>query len=136
MSYVIAPALQSAIYQYLSNDSILQADLHGALYDAIPPATPPATYVLIGAEEAFDRSDKTGHGAEHRLVISVLTNATGFLAAKHVAARICELLDAPALTLARGRLVALWFDRAEARKIEGDQTRRIDLRFRARVEDD
>lgn len=136
MSYVIAPALQSAIYQYLSNDSTLQADLHGALYDAIPPATPPATYVLIGAEEAFDRSDKTGHGAEHRLVISVLTNATGFLAAKQIAARICDLLDAPALTLARGRLVALWFDRAEARKIEGDQTRRIDLRFRARVEDD
>lgn len=135
MSYVIAPALQTAIFAYLSADAALQALLGGALYDAIPPATPPATYVLIGPEEAFDRSDKTGHGAEHRLVISVVSNASGFLAAKEIAARICEVLDAPALTLARGRLVAMWFDRAEARKIEGDQTRRIDLRFRARVED-
>ena len=136
MSYMIAPALQAAIYQYLSTDSDLQALLQGALYDAIPPATPPATYALIGAEDAFDRSDKTGHGAEHRLIISVVTNATGFLAAKQIAARICDLLEAPPLTLTRGRLVAMWFDRAEARKIEGDQTRRIDLRFRARVEDD
>ena len=136
MSYTLAPALQSALFQHLQADSALQALIAGALYDAVPPATPPATYVLIGAEEAFDRSDKTGHGAEHRLTLSVVTNASGFLAAKDVAARICELLDAPALTLARGRLVGLWFDRAEARRIEGDQTRRIDLRFRARVEDD
>lgn len=135
MSYVLAPALQTAIFAYLSADSALQALLNGALYDAIPPATPPATYVLIGPEEAFDRSDKTGHGAEHRLVISVVSNASGFLAAKEIAARICDLLDAPALPLSRGRLVAMWFERADARKIEGDQTRRIDLRFRARVED-
>lgn len=135
MSYQLAPALQSAIYQHLSNDPALGALLVGAIYDAIPPATPPATYVLIGPEEVTDASDKTGHGAEHRLTISVLTNATGFLPAKQIAARIAEVLDAPALTLSRGRLVAMWFDRAEARKIEGDQTRRIDLRFRARVED-
>ncbi|PZX46227.1 uncharacterized protein DUF3168 [Roseinatronobacter thiooxidans] len=136
MSYVLAPALQTAIFQALAADAALSALLGGAIYDAIPPATPPATYALIGVEQVFDRSDTTGHGAEHRLSISVLSNASGFLAAKQVAARICEVLEAPALTLSRGRLVALWFDRAEARKLEGDQTRRIDLRFRARVEDD
>lgn len=135
MSYVIAPALQTAIFQHLAADTTLSGQLGGALYDAIPPATPPATYALIGVEEVLDRSDKTGSGAEHRLTISVVTNASGFLAAKQVAARICDLLDAPTLVLARGRLVGLWFDRAAARKIEGDQTRRIDLRFRARVED-
>jgi len=135
MSYVIAPALQMAIFQHLAADNALTALLGGAIYDAIPPATPPATYALIGAEEVLDRSDKTGHGAEHRLTISVVTNASGFLAAKQVAARICDLLEAPVLALSRGRLVAMWFDRAEARKTEGDQTRRIDLRFRARVED-
>ncbi|TQM94293.1 DUF3168 domain-containing protein [Roseinatronobacter monicus] len=135
MSYVIAPALQIAIFQHLASDSALSAQLGGAIYDAIPPATPPATYALIGVEQVLDRSDKSGSGAEHRLTISVVTNASGFLAAKQVAARICELLEAPNLTLSRGRLVGMWFDRAEARKIEGDQTRRIDLRFRARVED-
>lgn len=136
MSYVIGPALQAAIFAHLAGDAALQAQVAGAIFDAIPPATPPETYVLIGPEDVFDRSDKTGHGAEHRLVISVVSNATGFLAAKEIAARISDLLDAPALVLSRGRLVAMWFDRAEARKIEGDQTRRIDLRFRARVEDD
>lgn len=135
MSYQLAPALQTAIFQHLSGDAALSAFLGSAIYDAIPPATPPSTYVLIGPEEVTDASDKTGHGAEHRLTISVLTNATGFLPAKEIAARITELLDTPALALTRGRLVAMWFDRAEARKIEGDQTRRIDLRFRARVED-
>lgn len=136
MSYTLAPAFQTALFQHLSADPALAALIGGAIYDAIPPASPPATYVLIGAEEAFDRSDKTGHGVEHRLTVSVVTNATGFLAAKDVAAHLCDLLDAPALSLSRGRLVAMWFDRAEARKIEGDQTRRIDLRFRARLEDD
>lgn len=135
MSYHLAPALQMAIYQHLAADPALGAALGGAIYDAIPPATPPATYVLIGPEDVTDASDTTGHGAEHKLTISVVTNATGFLPAKDIAARIAEVLDAPALALSRGRLVALWFDRAEARKIEGDQTRRIDLRFRARVED-
>ncbi|MCC5993405.1 MAG: DUF3168 domain-containing protein [Rhodobacteraceae bacterium] len=136
MSYATAPALQTALYQMLSADAELQALLGGAIYDAIPPATPPATYLLIGAEEAFDASDKTGRGAEHRLRFSVVTNATGFLAAKQVAARLCDLLDGTPPMMARGRVVAIWFDRAEARKLEGDQTRRIDLRFRARVEDD
>lgn len=136
MSYATAPALQTALYEMLAGDAELQALLAGAIYDAIPPATPPATYLLIGAEQAVDASDKTGRGAEHRMKFSVVTNATGFLAAKQVAARLCDLLDAGTPPLARGRVVAIWFDRAEARKTEGDQTRRIDLRFRARIEDD
>lgn len=136
MSYATAPALQTALYQLISADAELQTLLAGAIYDAIPPATPPATYLLIGAEEAVDASDKSGRGAEHRLRLSVVTNATGFLAAKQVAARLCDLLADATPPLARGRVVAIWFDRAEARKLEGDQTRRIDLRFRARIEDE
>ncbi|MDD7971333.1 DUF3168 domain-containing protein [Roseinatronobacter alkalisoli] len=135
MSYAMAPALQAAIFQHLANDATLQAALQGAIYDAIPPATPPATYALIGTEDAIDRSDKTGAGAEHRLTIAVVTNATGFLAAKDIAARICDVLATPLPALARGRVVGLWFERAQARKLEGNQTRRIDLRFRARLED-
>jgi hypothetical protein len=119
----------------LQADAALQALVGGAIYDAIPPATPPASYVLLGAEQVRERSDVTSRGAEHSLTISVVTNATGFLAAKEIAVRLCEVLDAPALVLTRGRLVGLWFERAEARRIEGDQTRRIDLRFRALVED-
>ena len=135
MSYALAPALQSALYAHLAADAALAAMLGGAIYDAIPPATPPATYALIGAEDVRDRSDSTARGAEHRLIISVVTNATGFLAAKQAAARIADLLDAPALVLSRGRLVGMWFDSAQASRTENGQTRRIELRVRARVED-
>jgi len=44
------------------------------------------------------------------------------------------LIDAP-LTLSRGHLVSLGFDRATAARTNNDTGRRIDLRFRARVED-
>ena len=135
MSYTLAPALQTALFAHLQADAALQALVGGAIYDAIPPATPPASYILLGAEQVRERSDVSCRGAEHSLTLSVVTNATGFLTAKEIAARLCDVLEAPALVLARGRLVGLWFERAEARRIEGDQTRRIDLRFRALVED-
>ena len=38
------------------------------------------------------------------------------------------------LTLGRGRLVGIWFRRADARRREQGTMRRIDLSFRARVE--
>ena len=135
MTYALAPVLQTALFQHLSADPALQTALNGAIYDAIPPATPPATYALIGVEDTLDRSDGTGRGAEHRLTISVVTNDAGFLAAKTIAGAICDRLHTGLPPLTRGRLVALWFDRADARKLDGARTRRIDLRFRARVED-
>jgi hypothetical protein len=135
MSYATAPALQTALFQALSNDPALIAALSGAIYDAIPPTTPPATYALLGVEDATDRSDQTARGVEYRLTISVVTNATGFLAAKTIAALICDRLAQPLPALARGHLVGLWFDRAEARKVASGRIRRIDLRFRARLDD-
>ena len=48
-----------------------------ATYDAVPPNAT-GTFVLIGPEEARDQSDKSGAGAEHQMVISVITDATGF----------------------------------------------------------
>ena len=56
-------------------------------------------------------------------------------AAKDAAGAVSDALIDADLTLARGRLIYLAFDRALA-KLEGTGTqRRIDLRFRARVED-
>lgn len=135
MTYALGASLQTALFAHLTADPALQTALNGAIYDAIPPRTPPATYALIGVEDALDRSDNTGRGAEHRLTISVVTNDAGFMAAKTIAAAICDRLDQPLPLLTRGRVVGLWFDRADARKLDGARTRRIDLRFRARVED-
>jgi hypothetical protein len=55
-------------------------------------------------------------------------------AAKDAAAAVVDALDGAPLTLSRGRIVFLRFDRARADRKGRD--RQIDLRFRARVEDD
>jgi hypothetical protein len=129
MSYAAAAALQAAIFQALSAAPVLAGV---AIYDAVPPS-PPGTFVLIGPEEARDQSDKTGAGAEHQLVISVITDNSGFLNAKTIAAGISDTLIGVPLLLSRGALVSLYFQRASARRISEGETRRIDLTFRARV---
>jgi hypothetical protein len=90
--------------------------------------------VSLGPEDARDASDKTGDGAIHDFVVSVITDEAGFQTAKAVASAISDALSGAALALARGQLVGLWFLRAKARRVETGEARRIDLTFRARVE--
>jgi len=82
-----------------------------------------------------ERGDISGAGAEHRVTVSVVSDAAGFLAAKQAAGAVSDALHGAALTLARGRLVALTFLRARAVRTGAGQRRRIDLTFRARVDD-
>lgn len=135
MSYAMAEALQSAIYVHLQADAPLSLLIGTAIYDEVPSGVLPQTYVSLGLETARDRSDQSGHGAEHQLTISVMSEAAGFADAKAAAAAVSDALVEADLTLARGRLVFLKFDRATARRVGSANTRRIDLRFRARVED-
>ena len=135
MSYGVASALQGAIYQRLRASSALEALVGDAIYDAVPPGTVTGTYVSIGPEDVRDASDVSGGGAQHDFTVSVITDAAGFQAAKEVAATVSDALVDATLILARGRLVGLWFLRARARRVETGETRRIDLTFRARVED-
>ncbi|SEB59618.1 DUF3168 domain-containing protein [Rhodobacter sp. 24-YEA-8] len=130
MSYAAAAALQMAVFRRLSTAPALAGV---AVHDALPPS-PPGLFVLIGPEEVRDASDQSGEGADHRLVISVISDAEGFLAAKTVSVAISDLLAGPMPTLSRGRLVRLSFDRAVARRIGEGAVRRIDLTFRARIE--
>jgi len=136
MSYGVAAALQAAVYQQLLADADVSALVGAAVYDALPAGVLPATYVSLGPETVRDRSDKSGAGALHVFTVSVVTETAGFGAAKAVAAAITDALTGAGLSLSRGRLVGLWFDRATARRTgSGGSIRRIDLRFRARVED-
>ena len=135
MSYGVSSALQTAVYQHLMADTALRALVGTAIYDALPPGTLPSLYVTLGPETVREKSDKSGHGALHTITVSVVTETAGFQAAKDVAAAVSDALVDADLTLTRGHLVYLAFDRALA-KLEGTGTqRRIDLRFRARVED-
>lgn len=131
MSYAGAAALQAAVFARLGS----WAGLVGVpIFDAMPAGGGAGTFVLLGPEEARDASDRSGEGAEHRLVISVISDATGFLAAKTVAVAVSDALSGAALSLSVGRLVGLEFQRAVARRLEDGEVRRIDLTFRARLD--
>lgn len=135
MSYGVSAALQEAVYQRLSGDAALTALVGGAIYDALPPGSLPEIYVTLGPEEARARSDRSGGGAWHRFTVSVVTDGAGFHAAKEVAAAISDALVNADLVLARGRLAGLHFFRARAQREGSGALRRIDLTFRARVDD-
>lgn len=135
MSYAIGAALQAAVYQRLVADTALGALVGGAIYDSIPPGTGTGTYVSLGPEDVRDASDQVGRGAVHEFTVSVVTDQAGFQGAKAVAAAVSDALTDADLVLARGRLVGLWFLSARARRVEKADIRRIDLSFRARVEE-
>ena len=131
MSYQAAAALQSAVFGALT----AAASLAGVnVVDAMPPGTNPGTFVLIGPEVVVDQSDGTGLGAEHRFVVSVISDASGFMTAKSVAASVSEVLLAGGMVLSTGHLVSVHFQRAVARRLDVGAVRRIDLTFRARIE--
>jgi hypothetical protein len=128
-------ALQAAVYAQLAADAGLAALVGQAIFDAAPPGRVKGLYVSLGPEDVKDRSDVCAAGALHEFVVSVVTDAAGFQAAKDAAAAVSDaLIDAP-LVLARGRLVALRFMRARARRVSNGAQRQIDLRFQAQVED-
>ena len=135
MSYGVSAALQTAVYQALVADMAL-GDLVGSnIYDAIPSGTVPSLYVALGPELAKDRSDKTGRGAEHEFTISVITDSAGFATAKEAAAAVSDVLVDADFTLSRGALIALNFYRAKAVRVGAADERRIDLTFKALVQD-
>lgn len=136
MSYGSGAALQAAVFARLAGDAVLAGLVGGAIHDALPEGPVGGTWISLGPEEVRDASDTGGAGARHDFTVSVLSDAPGFQAAKAVAVAVSDALMAAPLELARGRVAGLWFLRARARRVENAATRRIDLTFRARVEED
>ena len=135
MTYAIASALQAAVYTCLSADTTVQSLVGSNVFDALPSGILPSTFIVIGEEDARAKSDVTAAGAVHILTVSILSDAAGFAAAKAVAVATSDALADAALTLSRGHLVSLDFVDAKARRGKAPDGRRIDMRFRARVED-
>lgn len=135
MSFGQSAALQAAIFAALTQDAVLVSLVGDAIYDAVPFGTLPDLYVRMGTEDVRDASDISGPGAEHRLTVTVITTQPGFTAAKAVAGAVSDVLHDAALTLGRGRLSSLRFERARVKRTDSGEARQIDMRFRARVED-
>ena len=136
MSYAVSAALQGAVFTALINDPGVTKAVGDAVFDALPVGALPSLYVSLGPETVRVADDKTGSGAVHLFVISVVTETSGFSAAKTAAGAVCDVLHDADLSLDRGRLVSLRFERARAGKIDKGARRKIDLIFRARVEDE
>jgi hypothetical protein len=136
MTYALSADLQKAIYQALRADTALQDQVGDAIYDVVPAGQLPTTYVILGPEDVWDWSDKTGRGARHDFTISVVTDAAGFQTAKVVAGAVTDALAGADAALSGGTLISLSFRRARAVRVEEGNMRRIDLSFRALVADD
>lgn len=134
MSYALSGPLQSAIFAHLQADTALELLVGDNIFDALPSGNLPPVYVALGPETAKEAGDGSDNGAWHSFVVSVVCQIAGFLTAKQTAGAISDALHEAALDLSRGRLVGLWFVKANATRETGD-IRRIDLTFRARVED-
>ena len=134
MSYAYSGALQRAIFQALGSDSVLKGMVDDAIFDMHPHAAVPDRFVALGSETVQAQGDVTGVGAIHRVEIFVVSNRDGFLAVKNIAARVGAVLDAAALNLAHGHLVDIRFERAKAVRRTSDNTRRVQMFFRARID--
>lgn len=136
MSYAVSGALQVAVFAALNDDVALGALIGEAIYDAVPAGSVPDIYVRLGSETVREASDVSGAGAVHFITVSVITTNPGFASAKAAAAAVSDALQDADLTLARGTLISLRFERATAQRIDAASARQIELRFRARVSDD
>ncbi len=136
MSYGVSSALQAAVYQTLVNDTNVAGLVGTSVFDALPAGTLPPLYVVLGAENVRDASDKTGGGALHEFTVTVVTESAGFATAKTAAAAVSDALVDADLMLSRGSLVSLNFYKAKAARVGTGDVRQINLIFRARVADD
>jgi len=135
MSYTVAANLQEAVFTRLTADAALGALVGGAIFDALPGGAVPPLYVTLGPEEVRARGDGTAGGAWHRLTVTVVSDGAGFLEAKRVAGAVSDALEGAQMMLGQSTLVGVQFWRARARRETGGSRRRIDLTFRARVDD-
>ncbi|MDO5528356.1 MAG: DUF3168 domain-containing protein [Paracoccus sp. (in: a-proteobacteria)] len=134
MSYQMAAALQGAVYARLRSDEAIAELLGDRVYDAVPVPAPAGLHIALGPEEMQDASDATGRASRHDFVVSVIAGRerdSGFAAAKQVAAAVCDAMEAGDLALGSAHLAGLWFLRARARRAENGAGRRVDLTFRA-----
>ncbi|MCC1493420.1 DUF3168 domain-containing protein [Cognatishimia sp. F0-27] len=134
MSYALSAPLQTAVFERLLADAAV-TDLVGTnIFDALPTGRMPTIYIALGPETVRDAGEVAGDGSWHDFTVSVVTETASFKAVKAAAGAVSDALDHADLTLGRGRLVGLWFRKARARRA-ANGARRIDLTFRARIDD-
>lgn len=133
MSTQFSGPVQVAVFDRLASDPAVLAIVGSHVYDAVPAGALPNIYVLIGEEVVKDHSDSSGLAAHHDIAISVISSVESFLMMKDAAAAITTALQAAPLSLSEGSVSAFWTRGVASRRDAAGQ-RKIDLKFRLRVE--
>lgn len=131
MTYALAAPLQAAVFARLAGEPALAGV---PVFDAAPEGAVASVYVVLGAEDVHDRSDKTGRAAQHRFVLTVAGDGGGFHVLKETAAAV-EAALGDVLALSRGRVAMMRFERAVAKRDRDGTRRRVEMTFRALVDD-
>ncbi|MEE9455220.1 MAG: DUF3168 domain-containing protein [Paracoccaceae bacterium] len=137
MSVALSGELQGAVYGALAADVGLAALVGAEIYDAPLPlggALPLGEHVTLGEEVVKPFDTVTSSGGVHDFDVLVHSSANGFSAAKAVSAAVGTVLIDASLSLASGNLVSLRFLKARAKRGVAPELRRIEMRFRAVVE--
>lgn len=137
MSMSLSVALQGAVFAALSGDAALIALVGTEIYDAPLPvggSLPAGEYVTLGEEVVKPFDTVTSSGGRHDFDVTVHSPANGFSAAKTVSAAIASVLIDANLTIPGGSLISLRFLKAKAKRGVAPELRRIEMRFRAVVE--
>ena len=134
MSFQSSQALQKAVFGHLSSDPSITNIVGGAIFDAAPPNQTYGTYITLGdedvrAQQGFDTVITT-----HKFRISVITNQGGFASAKDLAGRVSDRLTNAELALETGQLIDMHLETARAYKTKGNTARKVDLSFKALIE--
>lgn len=138
MSLSLSGELQGAIYTALVNDATLVGLVGTEIYDAPLPSggnLPDGEHVTLGEESVKPFNSMTSRGSVHDFDIFVHSTASGFSAAKDVIKAIGDVLDDASLSLIGGNLIRLQFLKARARRGVAPELRRVELRFRAVLEE-
>ena len=138
MSLALSGELQGAIYTILIGDAALVALVGAEIYDAPLPvggALPSGEHVTLGEEIVKPFGSITSSGGVHDFDVVVHSTANGFAAAKAVSARVSDALVDANLAVTGGHLVSLRFVKAKAKRGLAPELRRIEMRFRAVIED-
>lgn len=139
MTYALSWPLQAGLYKTVCESPDCAEHLAGRVFDAAPPnqggPLPDDVYMTFGDEEVSDWSSGTSVGAVHLITVSVFAPRSGFSDAKQAAAAVSDAILTGEIALTRGTVVNARFIDAKTRREEGDDLRRIDMRFRITVQD-
>ncbi len=126
-------ALQQAIYQHLTADSVLMAHIKAVVDFA--PDDQPLPFVQIGADIVSDAATKTENGSDHRLTFDVWNEYGGQAQTKY----LLELVKARLmmLNLVPGFHLTIWrFGLAQVLRGPDGTSHHGILEFRARLRAD